>query len=56
MILYLDGYDEESLMKTFAEKTRYNIRLAKRKGVEVYHSRSKEDLKTFYELYKIEYL
>ena len=53
MILYLDGYDEESLMKTFAEKTRYNIRLAKRKGVEVYHSRSKEDLKTFYELYKI---
>lgn len=53
MILYLDGYDADSLMKTFSEKTRYNIRLSKRKGVETYYSRSKEDLKIFYDLYKI---
>ncbi|MDD3304150.1 MAG: peptidoglycan bridge formation glycyltransferase FemA/FemB family protein [Clostridia bacterium] len=53
MVLTLDGYDAEELMKNFAEKTRYNIRLAKRKGVEVYYSRQKEDLGKFYELYKI---
>lgn len=53
MVLTLDGYNEEELIKTFAEKTRYNIRLAKRKGVEVYYSRDKEDLKRFYEIYKI---
>lgn len=53
MIIYIDGESEEELIKTFSEKTRYNVRLAKRKGVEVYHSRNKEDLKIFYELYKI---
>ena len=53
MIIYLNNENEEELIKKFSEKTRYNIRLAKKKGVEVYYSRSKEDLKKFYELYKI---
>lgn len=52
-ILNIKDTNEEDLIKTFAEKTRYNIRLSKRKGVEVYFSRSEEDLKVFYELYKI---
>lgn len=53
MVLNIDEFSEDELMKTFAEKTRYNIRLAKRKNVEVYFSRKEEDLKIFYELYKI---
>ena len=53
MIIYLNNFNEEELLKSFSEKTRYNIRLAKRKGVEVYYSRKKEDLKIFYDLYKI---
>lgn len=53
MVLYIKDYTPDDLMKTFAEKTRYNIRLAKRKGVQVVYSRSEEDLKRFYELYQI---
>lgn len=53
MIIYLNNENEDELLKSFSEKTRYNIRLAKKKGVEVYYSRKKEDLKIFYELYKI---
>lgn len=53
MIIYLNGESEEEVLKSFSEKTRYNVRLAKKKGVEVYYSRNKEDLKIFYELYKI---
>ncbi len=53
MILRLDGLTFDELMPCFSEKTRYNIRLARRKGVTVRYSRSQEDLKTFYELYKI---
>lgn len=53
MIIYLNGESEDELLKSFSEKTRYNVRLAKRKGVEVYYSHSKEDLKIFYELYQI---
>lgn len=52
-VLNIDGKTEEELMKGFAEKTRYNIRLSKRKGVEVYYSRDEKDLKVFYELYKV---
>lgn len=52
-VLDIENKTEEELMKGFAEKTRYNIRLSKRKGVEVYYSRKEEDLKAFYELYKI---
>lgn len=53
MIIYLNNDTEDELIKTFSEKTRYNIRLATKKGVEVYYSREKEDLKRFYNLYKI---
>lgn len=52
-VLDIKDTNEDDLIKRFSEKTRYNIRLSKRKGVEVYHSHSKEDLKIFYELYKI---
>ncbi len=52
-VLDIDNISEEELIKKFSEKTRYNIRLSKRKGIEVYYSRSEEDLKIFYELYKI---
>ena len=33
--LYLDGRDEEAVMASFHQKTRYNIRVAVKKGVEV---------------------
>lgn len=52
-ILNIAGMSEEKLMKTFSEKTRYNIRLSNRKGVNVRFSRSIEDLKIFYDLYTI---
>lgn len=52
-VLNIDNKSEDMLLKEFSEKTRYNIRLSQRKGVEVYYSNSKEDLKTFYEIYKI---
>ena len=47
MVLNIENKTEEELMKGFAEKTRYNIRLSKRKGVTVRYSRSLEDLKNF---------
>lgn len=53
MILNLDEPSFEELMPHFSEKTRYNIRLSKRKGVTVHWSRSEEDLKKFYDLYEI---
>lgn len=52
-VLNLDNKDYDSLMKEFAEKTRYNIRLSARKGVNVRYSHSEEDLKVFYKLYEI---
>ena len=52
MVLEIENKTEEQLLKQFAEKTRYNIRLATRKGVQVRYSRDKEDLKIFYDLYK----
>lgn len=52
-ILNVDGKKEEELLKSFAEKTRYNIRLSERKNVNVYYSRNEEDLKIFYDLYEI---
>lgn len=53
MILNLKDETEESLLSRFSQKTRYNINLSKRKGVEVYHDTSEEALKTFYAIYEI---
>lgn len=53
MLLQIGGLDFDSLMTNFSEKTRYNIRLSARKGVTVRHSRTDEDLQTFYKLYEI---
>lgn len=53
MVLNLKGKSSDDLLASFHSKTRYNIRLAKRKGVEVRYSHSIEDLKIFHELYVI---
>jgi len=53
MILNLEGRTEDEIFKGYSEKTRYNIRVATRKGVTVRYSRNVEDLKTFYKLYEI---
>lgn len=53
MILNLEGKTEEEVFKGYSEKTRYNIRVATRKGVTVRYSREIADLKTFYNLYEI---
>lgn len=44
---------EEELMKACKEKTRYNIRLAGRKGVTVRVGESLDDMHTFYDLLRI---
>jgi lipid II:glycine glycyltransferase (peptidoglycan interpeptide bridge formation enzyme) len=44
--------DIESIFGDFHSKTRYNIRLAERKGVTVREANSKEDLQVFYEVLK----
>lgn len=52
-ILKLNGKNEEELMNEFSRTTRYNIRFSNKKGVKVSYSRNADDLKTFFELYKI---
>ncbi len=42
--------DEEELLTQMASKTRYNIRLAKRRGVTVRESADKKDLESFYQI------
>lgn len=44
--------DEKTILAGMKEKWRYNIRLAGRKGVTIRRSESKEDIATFYEIYK----
>lgn len=53
MVLKISGKTEEEIFKGYSEKTRYNIRVATRKGVTVRYSRDVEDLKTFHKLYEI---
>jgi len=52
MILNIENKTEEELLKQFGEKTRYNIKVATKKGINVRYSREKTDLKIFYDLYK----
>ena len=47
--LYLDGRNEEELMASFHQKTRYNIRVAIKKGVTV-ELGSKSDVGRFHEI------
>ena len=42
--------DEEEIIKSFKSKTRYNIRLSKRKGVEVIVAKGKEEIEKFLDL------
>lgn len=42
--------DEETLFKNLHSKTRYNVRLAKRRGVTINTECTKEDLKEFYQI------
>ena len=53
MILRIKGKTEEEIFKGYSEKTRYNIRVAEKKGVTVRWSRNEEDLKKFYNLSEI---
>lgn len=49
--LNVENKTEEELLKSFHEKTRYNIRLAGRKGVTI-RDGGREDLKDFYRIMK----
>lgn len=53
MRIDLEGMSEESLLEFFQAKTRYNIRLAKRKGVSVRWSNDIADVEKFFETYRI---
>lgn len=53
MVLDLRNKTADELLQSFHPKTRYNIRLAARKGVKVSYSRKIEDLKNFYHLYEV---
>lgn len=44
---------EEEIFANFHSKTRYNVRLAIKRGVTVRFARDKEDLKVFYDILKI---
>ena len=53
MILEVEGKTKEELMAVYSQKTRYNIKLAQKKGVTVRYSSQEEDIKKFYELMKV---
>lgn len=50
MVLNLKDRTIEEIFAGYSEKTRYNIRVAAKKGVVVRYSRNEQDLKAFYEL------
>ena len=50
--LDIKGKSEDQIFEAFHQKTRYNIRLAGKKGVEIREG-SKEDLKAFHEIMKV---
>lgn len=51
--LYIDlSKTEDKLLSEMKQKTRYNIRLAEKKGVKTRLSKSEKDLNTFYEILK----
>lgn len=53
MILDINNKTEENLLTEYTAKTRYNVRLAIKKGVTVRWSQTEDDLKIFYELMKV---
>lgn len=53
MLLHIKGKTAEEVMMQYSSKTRYNVRLAQKKGVSVRWSTEEADLQTFYDLMKI---
>ncbi len=53
MIMDISSGDEEKILSSFHSKTRYNIRLAKRKGIQTRWGRSQEEIDIFHALTKI---
>lgn len=53
MIVDIKGKNAKEVIDSFSPKCRYNIRYAYKNKIEVYYSNKEEDLKIFYELYKV---
>lgn len=53
VVLDIDGVDPDDLIMTFHSKTRYNIRLAGRKGVKVERDETQEAMDEFYHTYEV---
>ncbi len=53
MVLNVENKTEEELLAQFSNKTRYNISLSSRKGVEVVYGDSDEYLQIFYDIHEI---
>lgn len=52
MVVNLKGKTEEEVLQSFHSKTRYNIRLAGRKGVTVDYANNEQYVKEFFRLYE----
>ncbi|RBP97185.1 methicillin resistance protein [Bifidobacterium aemilianum] len=53
VVLDLDGKHEDDLLMSFRSKTRYNVRLAARKGVTVQRGSGRDYIDRFYETYEV---